>query len=689
MLQFVDSLTRVMKTTSLRALRSSSNDILGKKKIKATSRGLKNHVNKINSGNPAIERRKSTMKDVVDEMLCAPATGVAFSENVVLTKNSLEENETSKIRELMMLMLADNCSKTTAINPDALYSSQAEYLRRLNEPSRYRNDTKTKQFDKAKKSFKSDRFFYSSVDADSSTLSFSASVSASDSDNAYFTEIDVDDLEIENFFDRLFVATKLESSISPTLADVCKAITSEIQSNLTDRQDGKSKLASGKKKLKVRDNNNFCCSGTGMRDLARRYVNLNKLVQGRLSRITFVPSSHRYYVGNSEMRLSVTKALDLIFGAFDEDLVTSRMINSSGWKRNKLYKRFNYDSNGSQRSESQIKQLILNEWKEKRDRGTVLHDYINRRYTAVTSNDTTPPTAISIASQIASTTSPNKKVQTSSISPKEQKTLGELLCKKKESHATPPKKFTGRKESVISSSDAIDNGVAEKWWWLDDPSKSELPVSPPLLSPALSVLLSSTAPGTEQPAVTSRTHAGQHSPVPTNHELLDVANVEAFDKWNQMVRLNNWILVGSEYSVSYEKAGIAGTLDAIFIPHAENPNQWVIVDWKRCPLEFSRYSPTPYEHPYTRRLPKCNYWKYAFQLNMYREIIERTFPKVTVIDMLIVNFLPEDRLPRYYSVPRLHEARLLLDDLIERHETLVGLEKDEDRLSPVISRTKF
>ncbi|KAK2574794.1 hypothetical protein KPH14_013118, partial [Odynerus spinipes] len=83
------------------------------------------------------------------------------------------------------------------------------------------------------------------------------------------------------------------------------------------------------------------------------------------------------------MRLSVTKALDLIFGAFDEDLVTSRMINSSGWKRNKLYKRFNYDHNGTQRSESQIKQLILDEWKEKRDRGTVLHDYINRRYTSV------------------------------------------------------------------------------------------------------------------------------------------------------------------------------------------------------------------------------------------------------------------------------------------------------------------
>lgn len=654
---------------SLRALRGSK-DISGRKKTKTISRSVKNHVDKISSEKQTIERRTSAMKDVVDEMLNAPTTGVAFSENVVLTKNPLEENETSKIRDLMMLMLADNCKKSTTINPDALYSSQAEYLRRLNEPSPCRNDTKHKHFDNVKKSFKQNRFFYSSADQDSSSLSFSASVRESDSDTAYFTEIDVDDLEIENFFDRFFSSTK-QSSISPTLADVCKVITSEIQRSCTDLSDDKSKTTNRKKKSKIRESS-FC--GSGLRDLARRYVNLNKQVQGRVSRITFVSSSHRYYVENREMRLSVTKALDLIFGAFDEDLVTSRMINSSGWKRNKLYKRFNYDSNGSQRSESQIKQLILNEWKEKRDRGTVLHDYINRRYTAGASSDTTHVLATS--SQLAST----NRVQTSN-SLTEHKTLGELLCKKKVSHSDAPKKLLGTKEPAISASDATDAAIKEKWWWLAaDTSKNDLPVSPPS-SPALSVLLSSDAPSAGQPAVSMGTHASRHNhhqPVTANRELLDVANVEAFDKWNQMVRLNNWILVASEYSVSYEKAGLAGTLDCIFIPHAENPNQWVIVDWKRCPLEFSRYSPTPYEHPYTRRLPKCNYWKYAFQLNMYREIIERTFSKVTVIDMLIVNFLPEDRLPRYYSVPRLHEARLLLDDLIERHETLVALEKDEN-----------
>ncbi|KAK2574846.1 hypothetical protein KPH14_013109, partial [Odynerus spinipes] len=184
---------------------------------------------------------------------------------------------------------------------------------------------------------------------------------------------------------------------------------------------------------------------------------------------------------------------------------------------------------------------------------------------------------------------------------REPKTLGELLYGKVE-HLNSPKKSIKSKELVTSTaSDAID-GVAQRR--LDDLSKKKGPtVSPPPSSPSLSVLLlSNAAPDIAQPAtVTSRATSEQAVGVATNRELLDLANVAAFDTWNHMVLQNNWILVGSEYSVSYEKAGIAGTLDAIFIPHAENPNQWVIVDWKRCPLEFSRYSPTPYEHPYAKR----------------------------------------------------------------------------------------
>ncbi|KAK2574848.1 hypothetical protein KPH14_013079, partial [Odynerus spinipes] len=120
-------------------------------------------------------------------MLCAPSNGVAFSENVVLTKNSQDESETSKIRDLMMLMLADNCKKSTVVNPDALYSSQAEYLRRLNEPARYRLDTRDSNFPCGRKSFKYDRFFYPSADMDSSL----SSLFARDSDAECLTEIDV------------------------------------------------------------------------------------------------------------------------------------------------------------------------------------------------------------------------------------------------------------------------------------------------------------------------------------------------------------------------------------------------------------------------------------------------------------------------------------------------------------------
>lgn len=615
-------------------------------------RGVVSKSLKKRTSDLTVQKRKELItpaKDPIDEMMHAPGRGVAYSENVILTNGPQHVEENKKLGEMMLFMLADDRKKaamcTDVDSNDSFRVSTIEYLVRLNEHAPYFKRAKSNEGS----SYKIERFFYSSFDSDvvsESTTNASngevPSVSQTDvldeSDDKVFENIDTEELEIECFFNDFFASRKVsplndtQLNSIPTLHDVVVAL---------DKRNAESR-----------------CQSLAIRALRSRYVSLNNQFVSKRGRIVFVPSSHRYYVCGKEMKLSVTKALDLIFGAFDEDLVTSRMIRSTGWKRNKLYKRFNYDETGAQRSEAEIKKLILNEWREKRDRGTILHDYINKNYTkserslSIRESSSSSVSSTYLPRSLSPLVASSVRVSTSSVAREEQshKRNEDVPVRIGGSTAVSTNTSTGYRAS--------DGRTLREILMVDgDSSHNTDGLKLPKTSVARDV--TSDEKKNNDLVLESESH----------RNLLDTANVEAFDKWNHMVKRNNWLLVASEYSLCYERAGLAGTIDAIFLPYVENPNILVLVDWKRCPLEFSRYSSTPYEHPYTKRLPKCNYWKYAFQLNVYREMVERTFKNVTVMDMLLVNFLPEDRFPRYYSVPRLHEARLFLDDLVVRNKS--------------------
>lgn len=150
---------------------------------------------------------------------------------------------------------------------------------------------------------------------------------------------------------------------------------------------------------------------------------------------------------------------------------------------------------------------------------------------------------------------------------------------------------------------------------------------------------------------------------------IDRENVLAFERFTKQREENGWLLLASEYIVYCKEASIGGCIDAVFVPYPARPDLVILVDWKRCEIDYgTRYSPLNpgmrYEHPYTIKLPKCNYWKYAFQLNIYRELFERMF-KVIVIDMLIVSFPEKSEYPHVHAVPKMHDAQLFIDDLIE------------------------
>ena len=93
---------------------------------------------------------------------------------------------------------------------------------------------------------------------------------------------------------------------------------------------------------------------------------------------------------------------------------------------------------------------------------------------------------------------------------------------------------------------------------------------------------------------------------------------------------------------------VAGQIDALFL-HAN----WnlVIVDWQRiCCLRTEGVDPLSYP---LDRLPDCNYWLYALQLNLYRYILESTEYAFDVSAMYLAVVHPEQPLPRLIEVPRL------------------------------------
>lgn len=317
-------------------------------------------------------------------------------------------------------------------------------------------------------------------------------------------------------------------------------------------------------------------------DLSIELVKLHNLYAELMRLATFASfdqENHVYSVLDVEsnkwipLHFSVTKALELIFDAFDADLVAKRVVESQRWKKNALYAQLNFDEAGNARDSKTVQTLLKNHWKMKRDKGTALHEYIQSHSRGQGTNFMFQP---------------------------------------------------------------------------------------------LSSIVDSPAPFVEP-------YCGVSQPNSPTDSTVDRENILAFERFTKQRERNGWLLLASEYVVYSKEASIGGCIDAVFVPYPSRPDLIILVDWKRCEIDYgTRYSPLNpnmrYEHPYTISFPKCNYWKYAFQLNIYRELFERMFG-VIVIDMLIVSFPENSEFPRVHAVPKLHDAQLFIDDLIECNKT--------------------
>lgn len=274
-----------------------------------------------------------------------------------------------------------------------------------------------------------------------------------------------------------------------------------------------------------------------LRRTAKQLRLLHKLLRDRAAHVRMMRETHEYVVGEKiKVPQSVTGALDELCGTFDEDATIARMLNNKArWRQNKYYAKCNFDQFGNELSDEQRATRLRNEWREARDLGTRLHDWIDAGYQQ--SNDQQPPAA---------------------------------------------------------------------------------------------------------------------------------ADVSAYNSWEAIRMFNDWLLLASEYPVYDLSCGLAGTIDAIYLPNIAYPRQVVLVDWKRSQITTT-VGNMFYEHPLLMRYAKGNYWKYAMQLNLYRELLEANYG-LQVIDMYLVTFPPQSGTCEVYGVPKMLEAKTFVASLRAREQ---------------------
>lgn len=140
---------------------------------------------------------------------------------------------------------------------------------------------------------------------------------------------------------------------------------------------------------------------------------------------------------------------------------------------------------------------------------------------------------------------------------------------------------------------------------------------------------------------------------------IDRDNIAAVKHWEE-IRINNgWLLLDCEMPIYSFSMDLCGTVDAIYVPDSAKPNQVVIVDWKRAEVRTLFKNGCCYEHDCLKRYAKSNYWRYCFQLNAYRAILENRRYGLHVIEMLIVSFPPGRRQCEIVGVPRMTEIDYL------------------------------
>lgn len=171
----------------------------------------------------------------------------------------------------------------------------------------------------------------------------------------------------------------------------------------------------------------------------------------------------------------------------------------------------------------------------------------------------------------------------------------------------------------------------------------------------------------------------QQQPTETQQKHLSKYDIAAVKSWEQIRMFNDWLLLASEYKVYDLECGIAGMIDAIYLPNVKYPRQVVLVDWKRTSI-LTTVGNMLYEHPLVNKYAKGNYWKYSMQLNIYREILEKNYG-LHVIDMFIVSF-PDNQLHcEVFGVPKMLEAKTYIEHLRRAQQQQQQQQRSNDKIS--------
>lgn len=368
--------------------------------------------------------------------------------------------------------------------------------------------------------------------------------------------------------------------------------------------------------------------------------------------VTFEAESHTYTVkGAGKMRMSVTKALDLVFGTFDPDLVSRCMIKSCRWKTGAYYKELAFDETGRERDEETIVRLLKASWNDKRKKGTQLHEYIHSSAVASMKSVYGPAGDERDALE--------EDVKDEDVKEKERVDTAAIERGRFDDTRRPswiddtrrpgPSDNVGRSYDVLVSTKIDEQSLIHRRWRTFvltncfDTDKR--------LRPFVEILSSSSR---------MRDNA-------VNDSVVERSNVTAYERFNARRIHDGWLLLASEYSVYDREASLGGSIDAVYVMYPDRtPGILAIVDWKRCPIQLANWS--KHVNNYVSHLPKCNFSKYSMQVNVYREMLERMLKGTAIVSLMYLVSIQEGRtVPEMYSVARCSDVQLFLDELRARN----------------------
>lgn len=139
-----------------------------------------------------------------------------------------------------------------------------------------------------------------------------------------------------------------------------------------------------------------------------------------------------------------------------------------------------------------------------------------------------------------------------------------------------------------------------------------------------------------------------------------------FDLFSSFLRdYPNFTHYRIEWQIFEEEIRLGGSVDMIY-RDPENPNQFLIYDWKRSKEIKGENSYQSGRIPATAHLPDSNYWHFSLQLNIYKYILEKAY-KMQISGMYILVLHPNQ--DKY--------IRILIPDLSKEVNEIVVYRKRE------------